>query len=391
MALPLIALAATVLPEILRSVAGDRAGDVAAHVAAAVRSIAGTDDAAEAERRLAADPAAAATLRIRLAEIALEQEQARQQAGLEEMRARLADTQGARGTMVSLAQAGSLAAWGAPLVSSIVTLGFFGTLILLVAADFRLTDANQFLAALLNITIGALVAAFSAVVNFWIGSSDGSRAKDATVQNLHLAQAQQAERAILGLQEVARTASPGAAAPATRPDRFDACLSLVLEQEGGFVNHADDPGGATNFGITLATLADFRDREATAEDVRSLTREEAREIYRANYWVPMRCAELPPGIDLAVFDLGVNAGPRRALRLLQKVAGVTQDGSIGPITLAAVKARRPEAIVNELARERLEYYRGLGTFASFGRGWTNRTEAVREAALRMAMAAATPA
>jgi hypothetical protein len=380
---PLIALAATVLPEILRSVAGDRAGEAAAHVAAAVRSIAGTDDAAEAERRLAADPAATASLRIRLAEIALEQESARRQQETEELRTRLADTASARTSMVSLAQSGSLAAWGAPLVSSIVTLGFFGTLILLVASDFRLTDENQFLGSLLNITIGALVAAFTAVVNFWIGSSDGSRAKDATFQSLHLAQAQQAERTIRGLQEVAR---PASTVPSQKPDRFDACFAMVLEQEGGFVNHADDPGGATSFGITLRTLSVFRDREATVDDVRNLTREEAREIYRANFWVPMRCADLPAGVDLMVFDFGVNAGPRRALRMLQKVVGVTQDGSIGPITLAAVNARRAADIVNDFSRERLDYYRSLENFASFGRGWTNRTEAVREAALRLAIA-----
>jgi len=158
----------------------------------------------------------------------------------------------------------------------------------------------------------------------------------------------------------------------------------VLRHEGGFVDHPRDPGGATNFGITLATLAAHREEPVTAEEVERLTREEAAEIYRARFWTPMRCAELPAGLDLMVFDFGVNAGPGRSVRLLQRAAGVTADGSIGPVTLAAVRAARAEALIAVLAEARMAHYRALPHWDAFGRGWPARTDAARAAALAMA-------
>ncbi|ATR23221.1 hypothetical protein CTJ15_20385 [Roseomonas sp. FDAARGOS_362] len=175
-----------------------------------------------------------------------------------------------------------------------------------------------------------------------------------------------------------------ASAPDSPEERFDRCLAVVLQQEGGFVNDPQDPGGATNMGITRDVLSAFRDRAVTVDEVRDLSRAEAREIYRARYWTPMRCAELPPGVDLGVFDFGVNAGPSRAVKLLQKAVGVMADGSIGPITLAAARALEAERLIASFSEARLAYYRSLDGFARFGRGWANRTEAVRMAALRMA-------
>lgn len=398
MVAPLLALAATVMPEILRTVAGDRAGTAAGHVVEAVRAVTGTDDPAEAKRRLESTPEAAIDLRLRLAEIALEQERLRHQSEMEELRLRSADIVDARRTMVESAPAGGPAAWGAPLVSAMVGIGFFGTLIMVVATDYSPAE-NQFLGSLLNIIVGALVAAFTAVVNFWIGSSESSRSKDAVVRVLQTAQAQQTDAAIRGLRDAAKlaqppatprppTTPPAAATPGRTGDRFERCLALVLEHEGGFANHPDDPGGATKYGITHRTLSDFRGAEVTVEDVRALTREEAREIYRANYWNPMRCGELPAGVDLMVFDFGVNAGPGRSVRLLQQAAGVTADGSIGPITMAAVGAADPKRLIAPMAERRMDYYRSLSTFDTFGRGWTRRTDATREAALQMALEAA---
>ncbi|MEO3473058.1 glycosyl hydrolase 108 family protein [Roseomonas sp. CAU 1739] len=413
MSLPLVALAAALVPDVVRIIAGDRAGTSAGHVAEAVRSVTGSDDPVEAQRQLDANPAAVTQLKIRLAEIALEQEKAQRDAAdaarkaeFEDLKSRIADTQGARSTMVELARSGSVTVWGAPLISAVVTVGFFGVLITLVLGKTE-PGPSEFVKSVLNITVGALVAAFTAVVNFWIGSSEGSRSKDATVQTLQAAQTEQTNRAIQSVQEIAQTAAraPAAAAqplapPAAQPVRpaaaerpagrgnFAACLVQVLQQEGGFVNNPADPGGATNLGITRKTLEAFREKTVTEDDVRNLTKEEAQEIYRANYWNPMRCDDLPPGIDLMVFDFGTNAGPQRSVKLLQRVAGVTDDGSVGPITVAAVRAADPAELIARFAQGRMEHYRSLPTFEVFGRGWTSRTDAVKQAALRMALAAA---
>ncbi|WP_426956086.1 glycoside hydrolase family 108 protein [Muricoccus radiodurans] len=406
MALPLIAIAAALAPELIRLIAGDRAGDVAGRVTEAVRQATGTDDPAAAQATLAADPEKAAALRIRLAEIALEGERlaadraaGERNAELETFRATLVDRDSARRSMAELVRGGSRLAWGPAMVSTLVVLGFFAVLILLVTLDVGPDGGARFdpqVGSIINITVGALGAAFAAVVNFWIGSSQSSRDKDAIVGRLGDAQAQHAQAALRTLREAASAPvapSPGAlglAALSGRPtaanaeDRFDRCLSPVLEMEGGFVNDPRDPGGATNMGITHRTLADFRETEVTEDDVRNLTRSEAREIYRARYWTPLRCADLPLGVDLMVFDFGVNAGPGRSAKLLQRCVGVKQDGAIGPITLAAVRACRPAALITHLAEGRMAHYRSLSTFPVFGRGWTRRNDHMRQTALTLA-------
>lgn len=396
---PLVALGISLLPTLARLLAGDRAGEAAAAIAGAVRQATGTDDPGAAEAKLSQDPAAAAALRIRLAEIALEgerlqaeAEERRRRAELEALGARLQDVQGARGTMLGLAQAGSALSWGAATVSAIVTTGFFATL---AAFIFRTPDpGDQQAWSLLNIAVGALVAGFTAVVNFWIGSSQGSRDKDETVRQLARQQTALAGETLLGQVRLAAFAAPAAAprrGAAVIPQpaagggaRFGRCLRIVLEREGGFSDDPADPGGATMFGITAATLSRWRGHPVGAEEVAALTEEEAREIYRAQYWNLLRCDDLPPGVDLMVFDCGVNAGPGVAARLLQRVVGVREDGAIGPVTIAAARAMDPAECVGRLARLREEHYRGLPGFARFGRGWLRRVEIVRRAALEMA-------
>jgi lysozyme family protein len=165
---------------------------------------------------------------------------------------------------------------------------------------------------------------------------------------------------------------------------FETAVDLVLRHEGGFVNHPRDPGGATNFGITRETLSRVRGRPASVEDVRRLTREEAASIYRRLYWQAVRADELPPGLDLAVFDLAVNSGPKRAVTMLQKLLGVTADGSIGPVTIKAANRPDPAESVRRLTRERLGFLSRLATWPVFGRGWRRRVLAVEQEGLRLA-------
>ena len=151
MPVPLVAIATALVPELARLIAGDRAGVAATHVAEAVRNVTGTDDPGEAQRQIEANPATASDLKIRLAEIALEQGRlqweaadAARQAELDTLKNRLADTQNARGTLLELARTGNITVWGAPLVSTVVSVGFLGVTLTLMLTKYD-PGQNQFL------------------------------------------------------------------------------------------------------------------------------------------------------------------------------------------------------------------------------------------------------
>jgi lysozyme family protein len=166
--------------------------------------------------------------------------------------------------------------------------------------------------------------------------------------------------------------------------RFEQAVAHVLEHEGGFVQHPRDPGGATKFGITRETLSRARGRPASVEDVRELARTEAVALYRRLYWNPLRADALPPGLDLAVFDLAVNSGPVRAVRMLQAVLGVEADGIVGPVTLEAARQADCPETIRRLARSRLGFLSRLAVWPVFGRGWRRRVLSIEREALRLA-------
>lgn len=165
---------------------------------------------------------------------------------------------------------------------------------------------------------------------------------------------------------------------------FARALQLVLTHEGGFVNLATDPGGATNKGITLATMRRYITKGATVDDLRRITDAQVATVYRKQYWNAVKADDLPDGVDYAVFDYGVNSGPARAIKALQTVLGVAVDGKIGPKTIEAAKAKARVLTINALCNQRLAFLRGLKTWPTFGKGWANRVTAVRGAALDMA-------
>ena len=178
-------------------------------------------------------------------------------------------------------------------------------------------------------------------------------------------------------------AKEGAAA-LTPLGRFDACLVEILKHEGGWVDHPADPGGATNRGVTLKTLSDWLGRTATKAEVKALTVSDVSPIYRKRYWDAVHGDDLPPGVDLMVFDLAVNSGPGRAAKFLQEVVGATPDGAIGAATLAKVSGLHPLTIIDGMAERRERFYRGLGTFDTFGRGWMRRLGEVTAKSKEMA-------
>ncbi|MDB5643859.1 MAG: hypothetical protein JWN07_3176 [Hyphomicrobiales bacterium] len=171
---------------------------------------------------------------------------------------------------------------------------------------------------------------------------------------------------------------------------FADCLGFVLEEEGGYCDLPGDSGGATNMGITRATLAAWRGRPVSKDDVLALEREEAAAIYEARYWAAIGGDDLPAGLDLALFDDAVNSGPRQAVRDLQHAIGVRVDGAIGPITRAAIDVRAPADVIVALCAARRARLSGLPQFSRFGRGWTRRIQRAEKLARSLAKASPAP-
>lgn len=135
---------------------------------------------------------------------------------------------------------------------------------------------------------------------------------------------------------------------------FDRSLAFTLKWEGGYVNHPKDPGGATNKGITLNTLRRYMPG-ATVSNLKSISNDLVKRIYRDGYWNDARCDTLATGVDGAVFDYAVNSGPAAARKSLMAVLG-------GP----------DHETVKKLCARRLSIYRTFKHWVTFGKGWTNR-------------------
>ena len=164
---------------------------------------------------------------------------------------------------------------------------------------------------------------------------------------------------------------------------YQKCLDMILHHEGGYVNHPKDPGGETNLGVTKRVYEDW----GGTKDMKDLEVEDVAPIYRKNYWDRIKADDLPSGLDLCVFDFGVNAGTGRAAKYLQTMIGTVADGGIGPNTLRAlanyVESEGVESTIKNYQAERQSYYESLSTFETFGRGWTRRVEETTESALEM--------
>ncbi len=166
---------------------------------------------------------------------------------------------------------------------------------------------------------------------------------------------------------------------------FDESLRRLLRDEGGYGNHPSDPGGPTNFGITLADARRYWKSAATADDVRAMPQSVARDIYRQRYWSALRCDTLPDGVDYAVFDYGVNSGVGRAGKVLRRQLGLPdRSGTVTDDVVAAAGKADPAQLVTAICAERLAFLKALKTWPVFGRGWRRRVAGVQAAALAMA-------
>ena len=167
-------------------------------------------------------------------------------------------------------------------------------------------------------------------------------------------------------------------------------LAFTLRFEGGWSNHPQDPGGATMKGVIQRVYDGYRQRRGLPkQSVRYIEERELQEIYRKQYWDAVKGDLLPAGVDLAVFDFGVNSGPVRAIKYLQIAAGCKKiDGNLGEATLDAIKQADPVELAKKVNDLRIRFLRSLGTFKTFGKGWSSRVASCRAVSVKMATEAA---
>jgi len=162
--------------------------------------------------------------------------------------------------------------------------------------------------------------------------------------------------------------------------------SEIVAREGGYVNDPDDPGGATNFGVTIHTMRHLgldltRDGKVNAADVRALTRPQAVDIFINHYFKGPRVADLPEAIHATVFDMYVNAGAN-AVRILQRLLvemghAIGVDGGIGPQTANASHAAyvdAPNYLADAYGIARRNYYYALADARPASRKYARRRD-----------------
>ena len=174
-------------------------------------------------------------------------------------------------------------------------------------------------------------------------------------------------------------------------ENWDQAFKQMLASEGGFTDDERDNGnklpdgrkGSTMLGVTQFNWEQHVGHQVTHDDMRKLTPADVEPLYKKKYWDVVRADELPSGIDYLVFDMGVNAGPGRSIKLLQAAVGVTPDGGFGPITMKAVQAADPVKLIQDFSDAKEDFYRGLNDFSVYGTGWLNRVVAVKQKATSM--------
>lgn len=147
-------------------------------------------------------------------------------------------------------------------------------------------------------------------------------------------------------------------------DNFDICIAPVLRSEGGISNHPLDKGALTRFGISQRSYPKL--------DIAALTVEQAKALYRRDYWDANKCDQYPLPVAFEFFDCAVNCGASTATRILQRALNVADDGIIGPVTLAKLKAADAQKVAKCMLAYRIKFYTKLSNWPTFGAGWVNR-------------------
>ena len=156
---------------------------------------------------------------------------------------------------------------------------------------------------------------------------------------------------------------------------FEPCHAVTAKWEGGWSDHAADPGGKTNWGITQATLGQYLGRPASAAEIRALTKEQAKAIYLRLFWNAIGAESMPRGVDLCCYDWGVNSGPARGKRAYADTAAVTDIAKRVKVIMAARRGFYAAIIARN------------GKLAAFRKGWANRTAGIEAVAYKWALQA----
>ena len=163
-------------------------------------------------------------------------------------------------------------------------------------------------------------------------------------------------------------------------ENWDKAFAEVIKSEGGYVNDPHDHGGETNLGVTKKAWAEYLGRPIADGEMRALTVDVVKPFYKKLYWDKVHGDELPGGLDYAVFDFAVNAGPGRAAKFLQRAVGVADDGAIGPGTMNAVRNADPKHALDGFTSAKESFYKGLvdknPDQQKFFKGWMNRVSHV---------------
>ncbi len=160
-------------------------------------------------------------------------------------------------------------------------------------------------------------------------------------------------------------------------------FDLVIVNEGGYVDNKLDPGGATNWGCTQAVWEGYIGHKVSVDDMKALTKEDVKPLYKKRYWDAIHGDAIPSGLDYCLFDCAINSGVNRSAKIIQEIVGVFADGAIGNNTVSAITQLNPVTAINEFCDKRQAFLESLKTFPVFGKGWSKRVSEVRIRALEM--------
>lgn len=173
-------------------------------------------------------------------------------------------------------------------------------------------------------------------------------------------------------------------------ETYDAAMIRIFADEGGYTDDAADPGGATNWGITIFDARKYWRANATKQDVKDMPKTVAADIYRKHYADPLRYNDLPAGLDYSILDAGVNSGTGRAVPWACKALNIPNQNIAGVVAGSSALADKVPLIQRYWAI-RLSFLQGLAIFKNFGRGWTRRCTQGEAAAVKMWLAVGTKA
>lgn len=145
---------------------------------------------------------------------------------------------------------------------------------------------------------------------------------------------------------------------------FDEAFASLIKNEGDYVNNPNDPGGETRYGISKRTYPNV--------DIKNLTLEQAKAIYKKDFWNPSGCESVPDAVRFDFFDMAVNSGIKPAIRTLQKACGADSDGILGPNTLLKLNSMNAYNLHVKFNAQRLLFFTDLKGWNDFGKGWARR-------------------